>query len=163
MTSILLLAGGYLASQALHETAHLLAARWFGVQVLKASLMLDAFGRVLFRRRVGGTLFCIGWLPLGSYVQLLGMEQMLHRLLGNQAPPPRYAGDIRLQPPSARTCIFAAGIVTNLLLGTMLLLLAPTTHWLFLLGALNVMMALLDLLPLHGSDGWYLRHHRAAE
>lgn len=52
-----------------HELGHFLAAKYFGVKVLKFSL---GFGPKLLGRRVGDTEYVISALPLGGYVKMLG-------------------------------------------------------------------------------------------
>jgi len=52
-----------------HELGHFLAAKYFGVKVLKFSL---GFGPKLVGRQVGETEYVISALPLGGYVKMLG-------------------------------------------------------------------------------------------
>ncbi len=52
-----------------HELGHFLAAKYFGVKVLKFSL---GFGPKLVGKKVGETEYLISALPLGGYVKMLG-------------------------------------------------------------------------------------------
>ena len=54
-----------------HELGHFLAARYFGVKVETFSI---GFGRVIFSRRVGDTLYAISAIPLGGYVKMKGQD-----------------------------------------------------------------------------------------
>ncbi|KKB63197.1 hypothetical protein WM40_13290 [Robbsia andropogonis] len=52
-----------------HELGHYSVARWCGVKVLRFSI---GFGKPLLQRQGrDGTLWTIGWLPLGGYVRML--------------------------------------------------------------------------------------------
>src|SRR5207248_9672811 len=57
-----------------HELGHYLVARWRGVHVDVFSI---GFGRAItsWTDRVG-TLWKVGWLPLGGYVKLHGQERL---------------------------------------------------------------------------------------
>lgn len=61
-----------------HEYGHYAAARRCGVRVLKFSI---GFGRPILRH-VGrdGTVWQLGWIPLGGFVQMLNNEQMARDL-----------------------------------------------------------------------------------
>lgn len=59
-----------MASIALHEVGHLIPAKIFGVRVPKYFV---GFGKTLYSRRVGETEYGIKAIPLGGFVQLLGM------------------------------------------------------------------------------------------
>lgn len=54
-----------------HEAGHLIAAKLVGVRVEKFSIF---FGRPIFTKVIGGTEYSIGWIPIGGYVQLYGMN-----------------------------------------------------------------------------------------
>ena len=60
-----------------HELGHFMAAKYFGVRVLKFSLGFGApIGIGPFRLRWvrGGTEYVIAWIPLGGYVKMLGEQ-----------------------------------------------------------------------------------------
>lgn len=48
-----------------HELGHLLAAKAVGIPVERFSI---GFGRVLWKRRIGGVEYCLSLIPLGGYV-----------------------------------------------------------------------------------------------
>lgn len=52
-----------------HEIGHFLAAKYFGIGVLKFSL---GFGRKLLGKKIGETEYVLSLIPLGGYVKLLG-------------------------------------------------------------------------------------------
>jgi regulator of sigma E protease len=56
----------------LHELGHFILARLFKVKVEKFFLFFDA-GFSLFKKKIGDTVYGIGWLPLGGYVKISGM------------------------------------------------------------------------------------------
>ncbi len=100
-----------------HELGHYLAARWRGVHVEAFSI---GFGRSLATwtdRR--GTVWKIGWIPLGGYVKLHGQER-----------PQEVADEVRAQWQTGRTfhekgvgsraIIVAAGPVANFILAAIL-------------------------------------------
>ena len=59
-----------MASIALHEVGHLIPAKIFGVRVPKYFI---GFGKTLWSRRFGETEYGVKAIPLGGFVQLLGM------------------------------------------------------------------------------------------
>ncbi len=59
-----------MASIALHEVGHLIPAKVFGVRVPKYFV---GFGKTLWSRRFGETEYGVKSIPLGGFVQLLGM------------------------------------------------------------------------------------------
>ncbi len=56
----------------LHELGHFIPARLFGTRVEKFFLFFD-IKFALFKKKVGDTVYGIGWLPLGGYVKISGM------------------------------------------------------------------------------------------
>ena len=56
----------------LHEFGHFLPARWFGIKVEKFFLFFDV-KFALFKKKIGETVYGVGWLPLGGYVKIAGM------------------------------------------------------------------------------------------
>ncbi|MDN5570410.1 MAG: RIP metalloprotease [Propionibacteriaceae bacterium] len=59
-----------MASVALHEVGHMVPAKIFGVRVPRYFV---GFGPTLWSMRRGGTEYGVKWIPLGGFVQLLGM------------------------------------------------------------------------------------------
>ena len=94
-----------------HEWGHFLAARFFGVKVLRFSM---GFGPRLIGRQVGETEYLVCAVPLGGYVNLLG-----------ESPDEPLSDDDRPRAFSSqsvwrRTLIVAAGPGFNLLLAVAL-------------------------------------------
>ncbi len=55
-----------------HETGHFIAAKSFGMRVEEFSL---GFGRYLWSRRRGETVYGISMFPIGGYVRVTGMHE----------------------------------------------------------------------------------------
>ncbi|MBK7735129.1 MAG: site-2 protease family protein [Chitinophagaceae bacterium] len=56
----------------LHEFGHYITAKWFKCRVEKFYLFFDPWFS-LFKKKIGETVYGIGWLPLGGYVKIAGM------------------------------------------------------------------------------------------
>lgn len=69
LANLLLVLIGFGLIVAIHELGHFLAARFFGVRVLKYSL---GFGPAIWRRQKGETEYLISLIPLGGYVKMQG-------------------------------------------------------------------------------------------
>jgi regulator of sigma E protease len=54
-----------------HELGHFLAARAFG---MVADVFSIGMGKALWKRKIGGTTYQLGWLPFGGYVALPQMD-----------------------------------------------------------------------------------------
>ena len=98
----------------LHELGHFIPAKLFGTRVEKFYLFFDV-KYSLFKKKIGETVYGIGWLPLGGYVKISGMidesmdkEQML------QPPKP---WEFRSKPAWQRLIIMLGGVTVNLILG----------------------------------------------
>ena len=100
----------------IHELGHYLAARWRGVHVERFSV---GFGRALYSwvdRR--GCEWRIGWIPLGGYVKMHGMEQPGEGEASQE--PLRPEGAFHAKPLRDRAIIVAAGPIANFLLAIVL-------------------------------------------
>ena len=62
---------GFAALIILHELGHFTAAKAVGMRVERFSLF---FGRTKLRWQRGETEYAIGWLPLGGFVKITGMN-----------------------------------------------------------------------------------------
>ncbi len=89
-----------------HELAHFLVARLFGVKVLKFSL---GFGPRLFGWRSGSTDYCVSLVPLGGFLKMLGEEP------GDRIAPEDRPRAFHLQKLWKRFAIVLAGPLMSLL------------------------------------------------
>ena len=103
----------------LHEFGHYITARWFKARVDKFYLFFDflfPFGGLLkfslFKKKVKGTEYGIGWFPFGGYVDIAGM--MADPEKPHEEPKP---DEFRGKKPWQRLIILAGGIIVNFLLG----------------------------------------------
>ncbi|HSC55253.1 MAG TPA: RIP metalloprotease RseP [Phnomibacter sp.] len=97
----------------LHEFGHYITARWFGCRVERFFLFFDPWFS-LFKKKVGDTVYGIGWLPLGGYVKISGMidESMDKEQLA--LPPQPY--EFRSKPAWQRLIIMIGGVTVNIIL-----------------------------------------------
>lgn len=98
----------------LHEFGHYIPARIFKVRVEKFYLFFD-WKFSLFKKKIGETVWGIGWLPLGGYVKIAGMidESMDKEQMAEPAKP----WEFRSKPAWKRLIIMLGGVTVNLLLG----------------------------------------------
>jgi regulator of sigma E protease len=96
-----------------HEFGHFITARWFRCRVEKFYLFFDPWFSV-FKKKVGDTIYGIGWLPLGGYVKIAGMidESMDKEALKN--PPQDW--EFRSKPAWQRLIIMIGGVTVNIIL-----------------------------------------------
>jgi regulator of sigma E protease len=96
----------------LHEFGHYITARWFGCRVEKFFLFFDPWF-ALVKKKVGDTVYGIGWLPLGGYVKISGMidESMDKEQL--KQPPKEW--EFRSKPAWQRLIVMLGGIIMNVL------------------------------------------------
>jgi len=96
----------------LHEFGHYITARWFKCRVEKFFLFFDPWF-ALVKKKVGETVYGIGWLPLGGYVKIAGMidESMDKEQL--KQPPKEW--EFRSKPAWQRLIIMLGGIIMNVL------------------------------------------------
>src|SRR5262249_21786313 len=96
----------------LHEFGHYITARWFGCRVEKFFLFFDPWF-ALVKRKVGETVYGIGWLPLGGYVKISGMiDESMDKEAMKQPPKPY---EFRSKPAWQRLIIMLGGIIMNVL------------------------------------------------
>ena len=93
-----------------HELGHFLAAKYFGVKVLKFSL---GFGPKLVGKQMGETEYLISALPLGGYVKMLGENVEEDE---EQLSPEDEEKSFSNKHVAKRIAIVAAGPIFNLLL-----------------------------------------------
>ncbi|MBV6405925.1 MAG: RIP metalloprotease RseP [Flavobacteriales bacterium] len=109
----------------LHELGHFVPARLFGTRVERFFLFFD-WRFALWKRKIGDTVFGIGWIPLGGYVKISGMiDESMDRDQMAQPPQP---WEFRSKPAWQRLIIMVGGVTVNLLLG-MLIYIAVLFTW----------------------------------
>lgn len=96
----------------LHEFGHYITARWFGCRVEKFFLFFDPWFS-LVKKKVGDTVYGIGWLPLGGYVKISGMIDESMDKEAMKLPPKDY--EFRSKPAWQRLIIMLGGIIMNVL------------------------------------------------
>jgi regulator of sigma E protease len=104
---------GFAALIILHELGHFAAAKAVGMRVERFSLF---FGRTPLRFRRGETEYGVGWLPLGGFVKITGMNP--HEEMPPEAAPRAYYR----QPVWKRIVVIAAGPAVNIVLAFVLLM-----------------------------------------
>lgn len=98
----------------LHELGHFIPAKIFKVKVEKFFLFFDV-KFALFKKKIGDTVYGIGWLPLGGYVKIAGMiDESMDR---EQMAQPAKEWEFRSKPAWQRLIIMLGGVTVNLVLG----------------------------------------------
>ena len=98
----------------LHELGHFIPARIFNTRVEKFFLFFDV-KFALFKKKIGDTVYGIGWLPLGGYVKIAGMIDESMDVEQMQQPPQPW--EFRSKPAWQRLIIMLGGVTVNLILG----------------------------------------------
>ncbi len=97
----------------LHELGHFIPAKLFKTRVEKFYLFFDVKFS-LFKKKIGETVYGIGWLPLGGYVKIAGMidESMDTEQMAKEPQP----WEFRSKPAWQRLIIMLGGVTVNFLL-----------------------------------------------
>jgi len=96
-----------------HEFGHFLPAKFFKCRVEKFYLFFDPWFS-LVKKKIGDTVYGIGWLPLGGYVKISGMvDESMDKEQMNQPPQP---WEFRSKPAWQRLIIMLGGVTMNVLL-----------------------------------------------
>jgi regulator of sigma E protease len=96
-----------------HEFGHFLPAKYFKCRVEKFYLFFDPWFS-LVKKKIGDTIYGIGWLPLGGYVKIAGMvDESMDKEQMNQPPQP---WEFRSKPAWQRLIIMLGGVTMNVLL-----------------------------------------------
>ncbi len=97
----------------LHELGHFIPAKIFKTRVEKFYLFFD-IKFSLFKKKIGDTVYGIGWLPLGGYVKIAGMvdESMDSEQLKSEPQP----WEFRSKPAWQRLIIMVGGVTVNFIL-----------------------------------------------
>lgn len=98
----------------LHELGHFIPAKIFKTRVEKFFLFFDV-KFALFKKKIGGTVYGLGWLPLGGYVKIAGMiDESMDKEQMAQPPQP---WEFRSKPAWQRLIIMLGGVTVNIVLG----------------------------------------------
>jgi regulator of sigma E protease len=97
----------------LHEFGHFIPAKLFNTRVEKFYLFFDPYFS-LFKKKIGGTEYGIGWLPLGGYVKISGMvDESMDKEQMKEEPKP---WEFRSKPAWQRLIIMIGGVTVNVVL-----------------------------------------------
>lgn len=97
----------------LHELGHFIPAKLFKTKVEKFFLFFDV-KFALFKKKIGETVYGIGWLPFGGYVKIAGMiDESMDTEQMKQPPQP---WEFRSKPAWQRLIIMTGGVIVNFLL-----------------------------------------------
>jgi len=98
----------------LHELGHFVPAKVFKTRVEKFYLFFD-IKFSLFKKKIGETVYGIGWLPLGGYVKIAGMiDESMDK---EQMAGPPQPWEFRSKPAWQRLIIMLGGVTVNIILG----------------------------------------------
>ena len=98
----------------LHELGHFIPAKLFKTRVEKFFLFFDV-KFALFKKKIGDTVYGIGWLPLGGYVKISGMiDESMDKEQMAQPPQP---WEFRSKPAWQRLIIMLGGVTVNIIVG----------------------------------------------
>ena len=97
----------------LHELGHYIPAKLFKTKVEKFYLFFDPWFS-LVKKKVGDTVYGIGWLPLGGYVKIAGMvDESMDKEQMKKPPEP---WEFRSKPAWQRLIIMIGGVTVNIIL-----------------------------------------------
>ena len=97
----------------LHELGHFIPAKLFKTRVEKFYLFFD-IKYSLFKKKIGDTVYGIGWLPLGGYVKISGMiDESMDK---EQMAKPPQPWEFRSKPTWQRLIIMLGGVTVNFIL-----------------------------------------------
>jgi len=98
----------------LHELGHFIPAKLFKTRVEKFYLFFD-YKYSIFKKKIGDTVYGIGWIPLGGYVKISGMiDESMDIEQMNEEPKP---WEFRSKPAWQRLIIMLGGVFVNFVLG----------------------------------------------
>src|SRR5882724_7940752 len=97
----------------IHEFGHYLPSKLFKCRVEKFFLFFDPWF-ALVKKKIGDTVYGIGWLPLGGYVKISGMvDESMDKEQMSKPPQP---WEFRSKPAWQRLIIMVGGVTMNVLL-----------------------------------------------
>ena len=98
----------------LHELGHFIPAKLFKTRVEKFYLFFD-YKFAIGKKKIGDTVYGIGWIPLGGYVKISGMiDESMDKEQMAQPPQP---WEFRSKPAWQRLIIMLGGVTVNFILG----------------------------------------------
>ncbi|ASV29977.1 RIP metalloprotease RseP [Maribacter cobaltidurans] len=101
----------------LHELGHFIPAKLFKTRVEKFYLFFDVKFS-LFKKKIGETVYGIGWLPLGGYVKIAGMiDESMDTEAMKEEPKP---WEFRSKPAWQRLIIMLGGVTVNFILAVII-------------------------------------------
>lgn len=101
----------------LHELGHFIPAKIFKTKVEKFYLFFDVKFS-LFKKKIGETVYGIGWLPLGGYVKIAGMiDESMDTEAMKEEPKP---WEFRSKPAWQRLIIMLGGVTVNFVLAILI-------------------------------------------
>ena len=104
----------------LHELGHFIPAKLFKTRVEKFYLFFDV-KYSLFKKKIGDTVYGIGWLPLGGYVKISGMiDESMDTDQMKEEPKP---WEFRSKPSWQRLIIMLGGVTVNFILAAVIYIL----------------------------------------
>ncbi len=97
----------------LHELGHFIPAKLFKTKVEKFYLFFD-YKFSLFKKKIGDTVYGIGWIPFGGYVKIAGMiDESMDKEQMKKPPQP---WEFRSKPAWQRLIIMIGGVTVNFFL-----------------------------------------------
>ena len=99
----------------IHELGHYSMARFFGARVEKFYLFFNPWFSIFkWKSKRSGTVYGLGWLPLGGYCQIAGMidESLDTEAMASEPKPDEF----RSKSAFARLMIMAGGVIFNVIL-----------------------------------------------
>lgn len=97
----------------LHELGHFIPAKLFKTKVEKFYLFFD-YKFSLFKKKIGDTVYGIGWIPFGGYVKIAGMiDESMDKEQMEKPPQP---WEFRSKPAWQRLIIMIGGVTVNFFL-----------------------------------------------
>jgi len=101
----------------LHELGHFIPAKLFKTRVEKFYLFFDVKFS-LFKKKIGETVYGIGWLPLGGYVKISGMIDESMDTEAMKEEPKEW--EFRSKPAWQRLIIMLGGVTVNFILAVII-------------------------------------------